>query len=159
MGEASVEPFPSQVMGLVDSGVELAAGLAVSLVVASLIEPSVAQEVIAESVSIFEDAILLPVSSRIRGDASALLEGPIVDIVELVDCLGGDPVEESIVWAYRVLMEGSEEPHPEGLDFVADCLGWGASPREVDSETAASLVIMSITAAYNKYLAHVAVSQ
>ncbi len=159
MGEAGIESFPSQSVGLVDSGVDLAASVAVSLVVAGLLEPDVADEVVAESVSIFEDSILLPASPRIRGEASALLEGPIVDIVELVDCLGGDLVEESILWAYNVLVEGSSEPHPEELAFLADCLGWSVSPGEVDSETAASLVIMSITAAYNKYLARLAARQ
>ncbi len=159
MGEAGVESFPSAAAGVLDAGVELSASLAVSLVVAGLVEPSVADELVAESVEIFEESILLPASPRIRGEASSLLEGPIVDIVELVDCLGGDLVEASLVWAYRVLVEEDPEEPPEGLGLLADCLGWAAAPEEVDPETAASLVIMSVTASYNKYLAGLAAGQ
>jgi hypothetical protein len=75
---------------------------------------------------------------------------PLVDVFELVDCIGLDGLEEVLTWSLSVLEGGALEPAPsDGLIKVfGDCAGWSVEPD--DPIDVASLVFLSTIAVYNK---------
>ncbi|MEB3772133.1 MAG: hypothetical protein GSR82_00470 [Desulfurococcales archaeon] len=77
-------------------------------------------------------------------------EPPLVDLFELVDCIGLDGVEEALAWSLSVLEGGTLEPRPSSgvIPVLGDCMGWRDVPS--DPVNLASLVFLSIVAAYNK---------
>ncbi len=124
-----------------------------SLLATALLDPESEFDLVAEATEVFQYNVLLPLRGEIDPEAASLIEGPVVDIVELVDCVGPDAIEDAINWAYSVLGGGFAVDEPEALDVLADCLGWGISPAEATPVLKASLLIASLTASFNKYLA------
>ena len=77
-------------------------------------------------------------------------EPPLVDLFELIDCIGLDGVEEALAWSLSVLEGGTLEPRPSSgvIQVLGDCIGWRDTPS--DPVSLASLVFLSIVAVYNK---------
>jgi len=150
---------PGGQVGFGGEGVEWEAGLTASLLATALLEPSVAVDLVAEATRVFQEGVLFRVAGYIDPEAAKLIEGPVVDVLELVDCVGADVVGDAINWAYGVLTGEASAPQPEGFEVLADCLGWARDPGELPPSLAASLLIASLTASFNKYLAGVAAGE
>ncbi len=157
MGEVDVAPRGTVGPGVgLETGIEWEASLFASLVTTALLDRGLEKDLVVEAASIFQEAILPELVGLVDEEAASLIEGPVVDIVELVDCVGGDIVGEALNWAYSVLAGRSVEGEPEGLDILADCLGWAEDPESLPPSLKASLVIASLIASLNKYLASIA---
>ena len=159
MGEVDVAPRgiaePGAGVGL-ETGIDWEASLFASLITTALLEKSLEKELVLEAASIFQEAILPELVGLVDGSAASLIEGPVVDIVELVDCVGGDTVGEALYWAYSILVGKNVENEPENLGIIADCLGWAEDPENLPPSLKASLLIASLIASLNKYLASIA---
>ncbi|MCE4606537.1 MAG: hypothetical protein F7B59_04300 [Desulfurococcales archaeon] len=80
---------------------------------------------------------------------------PLVDIFELVDCIGLDGIEEVLAWSLITLEGRIQEPssYKNLVKVFADCVGWNTEPS--DPQDLASLVFLSTIAVYNKTLSNI----
>jgi hypothetical protein len=99
--------------------------------------------------TVLEEAFGLASLYRYEG-AKDYFEAPLVDLFELVDCIGLDGVEEALSWSLSILEGGTLEPQPSSglITVFGDCVGWKGVPS--DPVDLASLVFLSIVAVYNK---------
>ncbi|MCE4601515.1 MAG: hypothetical protein F7C38_08195 [Desulfurococcales archaeon] len=99
------------------------------------------------------DLLLFEAKEDIIGDASSIVSHPLVDILELTECLGPDAVYNVLVYALSSLLGREErEIDPSLLRVFADCMGW---EHRLDTATPlhlASAIVMSLTGALNKAL-------
>ncbi|MEB3806340.1 MAG: hypothetical protein GSR73_02355 [Desulfurococcales archaeon] len=99
------------------------------------------------------DLLLFEAKEGIIGDASSIVSHPLVDILELTECLGPDAVYSLLVYAISSLLGGEEkEIDPSLLQVFADCMGWEYRLDTATPLHLASAIMMSLTGALNKAL-------
>ncbi len=90
------------------------------------------------------------------GRVKDYFEGPLVDVFELIGCIGVDGVEEVLEWSIAVLEGAALSPAPDKalVEAYSDCTGWSRVPG--DPVEVAGMVFLSLVGAYNKTLARIA---
>ncbi len=118
---------------------------------AAVVEGRVADEMIL----VAWDALGNLTSAVSPGEASSqaaeVIGEAVVDALELVRCMGAEALGESAEWAFKTLA-GLDYPKPEALKAFASCMGWSVDPDSLPPLTAAAAVVLSLNAAFNKYL-------
>lgn len=90
-------------------------------------------------------------SGELSGQASEVVGEVAVDAVELVKCIGAEALGDVAEWAFKTL-SGLEHARPEALKAFAACMEWNADPQGLPPLTAAAAVVLSLNAAFNKYV-------
>lgn len=126
------------------------------LVVASVSDGEAVIDLVSEAVKVFDNAILLAVREGLDEAALYGIEYTGLDAFDLIDCLGGDALSETISWAANTLV-GASASSPESLKAYAECIGIIEDLLSADDKLVASAVIYSFVAAINKLLANLIV--
>jgi len=141
----SFSEFLQEEAGHLDEKIDLMASL-LSIGVAG--DEEIKGVVIEEIANIF-DSLLSQVSSMINPEASKIIGPPLVDLFEIVECVGIDALEDALSNAFKILAN-SEGSHVETVRVLSDCLGWKNEPPLDEPVLTASALIMSLTGALNK---------
>lgn len=118
----------------------------------SLLAMSVAAHdkgLIEEAAGLF-DEVIYRLKDHMPEDAARVIGYPLVDALELVECLGGEAVIEALAYAVRVLMETPTEEPVKLIEVYSDCLGWEGDPQSLPPTVIAGAILASFTAALNK---------
>ncbi len=126
------------------------------LVVASVSDGDAAVDLVGEAVKVFDHVILLSVREGLDEAALYGIEYTGLDAFDMIDCLGGDALSETISWAANTLV-GAAGSAPESLRAYAECAGIVEELLSADDRLLASAVIYSFVAAINKLLANLIV--
>ena len=103
--------------------------------------------------SIIYEELLNNIKDKIPEGSSAIINPPLVDALELADCIGAEELRAILEWAVYTLY-GVLEPIDVGLlEAYAECLGWERGPIGLDDKILAGGIILSFTGSFNKYLA------
>lgn len=123
--------------------------LVVSLLSIAMVDDN--REMLEEAVGLF-DEILFELRSRVPSEASQIIGYPLVDALELMDCIGADAVYEILAYAIGTLYLAPVEAPTKLIDVYSDCLGWASDPSTLPPTIIAGGVVASFTAALNKTL-------
>ncbi len=155
--EAFREVAPETIHEEAPRGLESLEGeidLIVSLLATAIVAGEVERELVDQATAVFEATIIPSIRENIVEGASTVIGYPLVDAVELVDCIGPEALADTLSWAVGALAYYPSQAHAgDEVHLYADCLGWEADPGNLPPLTAASAVIASFVAALNKYLA------
>ncbi|MEB3773788.1 MAG: hypothetical protein GSR86_02520 [Desulfurococcales archaeon] len=117
-----------------------------------VVRGSVRAETLAYASIIYEE-LLNNLKDKIPEGSSTLINPPLVDALELADCIGAEELRSILEWAVYTLYGALEPIDIELLEAYAECLGWDRGPIGVDDRILAGSVILSFTGSFNKYLA------
>ncbi len=135
------EPIVDEIMGF--------------LIVASVEKGEEKLVLIEEALRVFDGVLLPLVSQNLDEAALYLLDYTGIDFFELVDCVGGDTVAESVGWASRVLTDGVVFERPSGISGYATCLGINVD-EDMDDRIVASAIFYGFIAALNRMVSNIA---
>ncbi len=95
------------------------------------------------------DFILSVLSQHLDDNSSIIIGNPLVDILELTDCVGPDTIYSALGEAINILL-GSGSLDEGVLLTLSDCLGWEKNPESMNPIEAARAIIISLTGSLNK---------
>ena len=117
-----------------------------------VVRGSVKAETLAYASIIYEE-LLGNVKDKIPEGSSTIINPPLLDALELADCMGAEELRSVLEWAIYTLYGVMEPVDIELLEAYAECLGWERGPIGLDDKIVAGGVILSFTGSFNKYLA------
>jgi citrate lyase beta subunit len=135
----SLEPIVDEIIGL--------------LVVASL-GGEAKIDLIEAAASEFDTIILPAVRDQLEESALYHIEYTGLTIEDMVECLGGDTVAESLAWAVNVLT-GLSYGRPDNLQAFRECASIDPRLDTMDDRVLASAVFYVFIAALNRTIANI----
>jgi len=118
------------------------------LVVAS-VSREAREELIEEAVRVFDYALLPAVRQGLDEAALHFIEYTGLDAIDMIDCIGGDALSETISWAVNTLA-GIPVDRPKEVEAYAECAGIRGDLLSADDTLLASAVFYSFVAAINR---------
>ncbi len=110
-----------------------------------------------EAVTVFDEVILPAVREPLQDVVLSLLTPTPMNMMEIIECLGGDAVAEALGWAANTLAGNPQMARPdEAIRGIAACLEWDPAIIDASDDIVASAIIYSYVAAINMMLAELA---
>lgn len=123
--------------------------LMVSLLSISLMEEE--SEILDNAINLY-DEVLFSIREKIPQESSGVIGYPLVDALELTDCLGPDAIYEILAYAINTLYGLPVETPVKLIEVFTDCLGWATEPTRLPPTIVAGGILASFTGSLNKAL-------
>jgi hypothetical protein len=109
-------------------------------------------DLLEHSIGILDTIILPAVKDSLQSVALNHMNGGLISLFDLIDCVGGNNLAESLTWAVDVLTGKNTFIRPEGIEAISICMEWDDVLLEAADDIVASAVIYGYVSSVNKLL-------
>ncbi len=127
-----------------------------AFLIVSSVEKEAKLELVDHSVGIFDEVVLPTVRSQLKEEALSLIGVTYTDMYDVIECIGGNALAETLSWAVKVLSGETLMDKPDSVNEFAKCMEWSIAYEEMADDLVASAVIYQITASINIMLTNLA---
>ncbi len=127
-----------------------------AFIIVSSVDKTAKIDLVDFAVGIFDDVILPAVRHNLKDEALELFGVTYIDMYDLVECVGGNSLAETLAWASSILTGDIPGERPESLHSFAKCVEWPISHDDVADDLVASAVFYQVVAAINIMLTSIA---
>ncbi|MEB3778621.1 MAG: hypothetical protein GSR85_00085 [Desulfurococcales archaeon] len=105
--------------------------------------------------SIIYDEILGELKDHIPEYSHKVINTPIVDSVELAECMGPEALRLVLEWSAKTLLGGDDQVEPGVVEAYSECIGWSIPPLDLAPDILAGAIIASFTGSFNRYVTRI----
>ncbi len=127
-----------------------------AFIIVSSVDKTAKIDLVDYAVGIFDDVILPAIRHNLKDEALELFGVTYIDMYDLVECVGGNSLAETLAWASSVLTGDISGERPESLRSFAKCVEWPISHDDVADDLVASAVFYQVVASINIMLTSIA---